>query len=164
MLKVTKYKTIAKDKHTYLSFPDIIKSPVEKDRLFLIYREGNSHHPTWSKLVLQMSSDNGETWDEITEFSASLKHHGCVWNCPRLSYVDNNLHIICDQKSSTQERTAMFKTIILVSMDEGMSFHAKETPLPGMVHDKIISFKDKLFCANHKVKSQRNDLIQLVSW
>ena len=164
MLKVLKYKTIAKDKHTYLSFPDIIKSPVKKDRLFLIYREGDSHHPIWSKLILQMSSNNGETWDKVAEFSVSLEHHGCVWNCPRLSYIDNNLHIICDQKSSTQERTAMFKTVILVSMDEGISFHAKETPLPGMVPDKIISFKNKLFCANHKVKSSKNDLIQLVSW
>jgi len=37
-------------------------------------------------------------------------------------------------------------------------------PFPGMVPDKIIKFKKKLFCANHKIKSSKNDLIQLVNW
>jgi hypothetical protein len=111
-----------------------------------------------------VSNDNGDTWEQVAEFSVNLKHHGCVWNCPRLSYVDNNLYIICDQKSSTEEKTATFKTIILVSADEGKTFHRKETPLPGMVPDKIIEFKGNLFCANHKIKSSKNDLIQLISW
>ena len=33
-----------------------------------------------------------------------------------------------------------------------------------MVHDKIIKFQGRYFCANHKVKNPRNELIQLVSW
>jgi hypothetical protein len=164
MLKVTKYKTIAQDEDKYLSFPDIIKSPVKEDRLFLIYREGNNHHPTWSKLVLQISNNNGKTWKILEEFYRDLEKDGYVWNCPRLSYIDNTLVITCDQKSGTRERTAMFKTVQLISKNEGRTFRQMPTGMPGMVPDTIIKFKDKLFCANHKVKSERNDLIQLVSW
>lgn len=164
MLKVAQRKTIAQDPDIYLSFPDIIKSSVKKDRLFLIYREGDSHHPIWSKLILQISDNNGKTWRVLKEFYTDLEEDGCVWNCPRLSYIDNSLVITCDQKNSTYERTAMFKTVQIISRDEGDSFRQIEVAMPGMVPDKIIKFKNKLFCANHKVKSPKNDLIQLISW
>ena len=164
MLKVTQRKTIAQDPDIYLSFPDIIKSPRKKDRLFLIYREGNNHHPTWSKLILQISDNNGKTWKILKEFYTDLEKDGCVWNCPRLSYVNNALVITCDQKSSTYERTAMFKIVQLISRDEGNIFRQVPVAMPGMVPDTIVEFKGKLFCANHKVKSSKNDLIQLISW
>ena len=87
-----------------------------------------------------------------------------MWNCPRLSYIGNILYIICDAKSSTFERQCNFKTIFLTSTTEGKFFRSVDTPFPGMVPDKIIKFKDKFFCANHKIKSSKNDLIQLISW
>ena len=164
MFKVNSYSTVEKDRHRYLSFPDIIKSPLNENRLFLVYREGNSHHPTWSKLILQKSEDNGRTWDKQQEFPLNIDEDKYVWNCPRLSYVDNTLYITCDQKSGVFEKMAHFKTVHLTSTTEGQFFKIQETPFPGMVPDKIISFKNKLFCANHKIKSFRNGLIQLVSW
>ena len=142
MLKVTKYKTIAQDPDKYLSFPDIIKSPRKNNRLFLIYREGDSHHPTWSKLILQISNNNGKTWKVLKEFYTDLEEDGCVWNCPRLSYIDNALVITCDQKSSTHERTAMFKTVQLISRDEGNMFRKVSVAMPGMVPDTIVKFKN----------------------
>lgn len=149
---------------SYLSFPDIIKSPKADNRFFIVYREGNSHHPTWSKLSLLISEDGGQTWDTRQEFPLRFRKDGFVWNCPRLSYVDNILYIVCDQKSSVFERIANFKTSTLTSTTEGYFFRRNETTIPGMLPDKLIKFKDKLLCANHFIKSSKNDLIQLVSW
>jgi hypothetical protein len=164
MIKVNKYLTIAQDTNKYLSFPDIIKSPFTDNRLFLVYREGESHHPTWSKLVLLSSDDNGENWEKIKEFPLNISKNGYVWNCPRLSYINNDLGIICDQKNSTIERTSTFKTSIIYTNDIAKYFGYSNTLIPGMVPDKVISFKDYLFCANHRIKSIKNDIVQLISW
>jgi len=164
MFAIENKQIIVQKKNIYCSFPDIIKSKKTKNKLFLVYREGNSHHPTWSKLVFLVSTNNGETWKMKKEFHLNIERNGCVWNCPRLSYIDNILCIICDKKSSTYERTAQFSTSILSSISEGKFFNYINVPFPGMVPDKIIKFKNKLYCANHKIKSPKNDLIQLVNW
>lgn len=169
MFKVEKSIVVAKNEKKYISFPDIVKSPKKDGRFFLVYREGNSHHPTWSKIILMKSEDYGETWKNQQEFPLKIRKDNYVWNCPRLSYVDNILYITCDMKSSVFEGSAHFKTVHLTSTTEGEFFRLQETMIPGMVPDKIIEFKDKLFCANHKIKSNdtsynRKGLIQLVSW
>ncbi len=163
MFKVKKTQIISRSRKKYLSFPDIIKSPHVDKRFFMVYREGNSHHPTWSNLILMQSNNNGRTWKKKEKFHLELEDNNYVWNCPRLSYVDDALYITCDQKSSTFERTAHFKIVHLISRETGI-FETQETGMPGMVPDKIIPFKGKLFCANHKVKNVKNHLIQLVSW
>jgi sucrose-6-phosphate hydrolase SacC (GH32 family) len=162
MLKLKKTITIDKDSDFYLSFPDIIKSPKEENTFFLTYRSGNGHHPTVSSLILKKSTDNGRSWETIQEIELSLDKHGRVWNCPRLSYMNKELYIICDTKSGTYERIAQFKTFIIKLEEDELKI--SETPMPGMVPDKIIPFKGKYFCANHKIKNDRNELIQLISW
>ena len=164
MLKLKKTITIDKDNELYLSFPDIVKSPKKPDTFFMVYRSGNGHHPTSSSLILKKSIDNGRSWDTIQEVELNLEKHGRVWNCPRLSYIGNVLYIVCDTKSGTYERAAQFKTVFLVSIDEGETIKILETPIPGMVPDKIIPYQSKYFCANHKIKNVNNELIQLVSW
>ena len=164
MFKIDKTYIVSKDSTKYLSFPDIIKSNISKDKLFMVYREGDCHHPIWSKLVLMVSNDNGETWELLKEFPRDLENNKCVWNCPRLSYIDDCLFIICDQKSGVIEKIAQFSTTLFLSYDDGNSWKTKDVPFPGMVPDKIIKFKENLFCANHKIKSTKNDLVQLVSW
>jgi hypothetical protein len=156
--------TIDQNEEKYLSFPDIIQSIKNPNRLFIIYREGQAHHPTESKLILKKSEDCGKTWEKIKEFPLDLENNGFVWNCPRFSYLGKTLYIICDAKSSTTERTCNFIIVFFKSKDEGENFICKITPMPGMVPDKIILFKNKYYCANHKIKSEKNDLIQLVSW
>ena len=164
MLKLKKVITIDRDSDNYLSFPDIIKSQKEENTFFIVYRSGNGHHPTVSSLIIKKSTNNGRSWNTIQEIKLTLEDQGRVWNCPRLSYIGNVLYIICDTKSSTYERQAQFKTVFLISEDNGLSFKFLETPLPGMVPDKMIQFQGKYFCANHKIKNQHNELIQLVSW
>jgi len=164
MLKLNKIITVDEDKECYLSFPDIIRSQKEKKTFFLVYRSGNGHHPTISSLILKKSINGGRSWKTIQEVELTLEKHGRVWNCPRLSYIRDALYIVCDSKSGTYERQAQFKTMFLVSTDEGETLNILETPIPGMVPDKIIYFKDKYICANHKIKNKKNELIQLVSW
>ncbi len=163
-MKIKDIITVDQDEDKYLSFPDIIQSIKNSDRFFMVYRSGNGHHPTISKLVLKKSEDRGRTWETQQEFILNMEDDSLVWNCPRLSYILDVLYIVCDAKSSTFERVANFVTFFLTSDDEGISFEIEETPLPGMVPDKIIEFKGKYFCANHKVKNRNNKLIQLVSW
>ncbi len=164
MFKVKKIITIDQDEDKYLSFPDIIQSIKKPSRYFLVYREGNNHHPVVSKLILKKSENYGKTWKTQQEFILNIEDDKYVWNCPRLSYINNILYIVCDAKSGTFERQAHFKTVFLTSTTEGEFFRYADTPLPGMVPDKIISFKGTYYCANHKIKNTKNELIQLVSW
>ncbi len=168
MFELLNTKVVAKKKNEYCSFPDILQSKKDSNKLFLVYREGTAHHPEKSTLVLMKSMDKGKTWRETHRFPLSLKKDGMVWNCPRLSYMHNgyeeSLNIICDTKDGTIERIARFRTFLLRSFNDGGIFHLYKTPLIGMVPDKIIPFKDKLFLGNHKIKSSKNDLVQLVNW
>ena len=164
MFEVKNIITIDQDEEKYLSFPDIIQSKINSNRFFLIYREGDNHHPVMSKLILKKSEDYGRTWKTIEKFTLNMDSSGYVWNCPRLSYINNTLYIICDAKSGTYERQAHFKTMFITTFNEGKTFKHSDTPFPGMLPDKIIKFKDKYYCANHKIKNTKNELIQLVSW
>ena len=165
MFKVNKIIIIAQDEKKYLSFPDIIRSKKNLNIFFIVYREGNNHHPVWSNLVLMRSKNKGRTWERFKEFRSTLRYNSAVWNCPRLSYIDDKeLIIICDKKNGTKEKKAIFSTFFIKLKDRKWGASPEETPLPGVVPDKIIKFKNKLFCANHKIKSIKNDLIQLISW
>ena len=165
MFKVSHKRSVAKRSGWYLSFPDIIKHPRYSKVFYLVYREGNQHHPTWSNLVLMKTEDEGKRWEKINVFPMNLEGNGRVWNCPRLFYEKstNTIDIVCDTKSGTRERIADFKTFF-IRMANSKDYYLDLVPFTGMVPDKIISFKNKLFCANHKIKSPKNDLIQLVNW
>jgi hypothetical protein len=164
MLKLKKTITIDKNSDLYLCFPDIIKSLTNPNTFFMVYRSGNGHHPTFSSLVLKKSVDSGRSWETVREIRLTLEQHGKVWNCPRLSYCNEKLYIICDTKNGTYERSAQFQTVFLILENEGENIGILDTPIPGMVPDKIIPFQGKYYCANHKIKNERNELIQLVSW
>jgi hypothetical protein len=164
LFKTKEISIIDQDEDKYLSFPDIIRSKKNPKTFFIVYREGNNHHPTWSNLVLMRSRNNGRTWKKFKEFPSTLRRDGAVWNCPRLSYLNEDLIIICDKKSGTRERIATFTSYFITIEQEKWEQEPILTPFTGMVPDKIIPFKDKLFCANHKIKSVNNDLIQLVNW
>ena len=152
--------------NSYLSFPDIIHNPYKPRQYFIIFREGNSHHPTWSNLILMCSEDSGKKWTIIKKFSMDLEKNGFVWNCPRFYYntIEQSLNIICDIKNTTTESTAHFKILNLKSYDEGRSFTRTLTEMPGMVPDKVLAFKGRLYCANHKIKPDGHKVAQLVSW
>ena len=164
-LKIQDYQIIAEDEKKYLSFPDIIQSVYNSDKFFIVYREADYHHPTYSSLHFLKSTDKGLTWKCSKKWKLSMKENGYVWNCPRLCYLpDGSLNIVCDTKSSRDERTAEFKIFILKSFNDGTTFEKVcKTEMRGMVPDKIISFKKNLFCANHVVDLENETLTQLVN-
>ena len=109
MLKITRYKTIDKDKDKYLSFPDIIKSPIKKDRLFLIHREGNSHHPTWSKLILQISNNNQNTVRNAA-IRGQMKLGNIALFCNSISILNTNIGTIkINLKNTSKSRIGVSK-------------------------------------------------------
>ncbi len=176
MFKISNYNIIAENPFYYLSFPDVIKDKKTND-LYLVYRSGEGHHPTDSNLYLLMSKDNGISWNIKYIFNTSLKENGYVWNCPRLSYLpDKSLNIICDVKTGQNERTCTFKVIILKiktyplinktfkSNINNMKKSINITEMNGMVPDKIIKFKDKLYCANHIMDKKHYTLTQLINY
>ncbi|KKM71637.1 hypothetical protein LCGC14_1428570 [marine sediment metagenome] len=164
MFKILGYNIVKKKWRKYLSFPDIIQSKYNKNRFFLVYRSGESHHPLNSFIHFLVSENKCQTWKEVHNFYLSLKKDGKVWNCPRLSYFpDGSLNIICDTKSSLTEKIADFNVFILKSNNKGNSFSITDSGIRGMVPDKVIPFKDKLFCANHIHDKRYNLLTQLVN-
>jgi hypothetical protein len=165
MFVVSDKKVIMKGE-SYLSFPDIIKSIHSPQKYFIVFREGDSHHPVWSNLILMESQDEGKTWKVIHKFPLGLRKSRLVWNCPRLYYnpFDFSLNIVCDAKSTTRESNATFKIFNIKSKDDGKTFSINLTEMPGMVPDQIVYFKGKLYCANHKIKEDGHGLAQLISW
>jgi len=164
MFVIKNYKVIAKSKTKYLSFPDIIGSKQDKNKFFLVYRSGQGHHPTSSYLHFLISEDKGNSWSEKYVFPLSFKKNNQVWNCPRLSYLpDNSLNIFCDTKTSVIERSAEFRIWQLKSYNDGKEFKTRLTEMRGMVPDKIIKFKDKLYCANH-THDYIGSLTQLINY
>jgi sucrose-6-phosphate hydrolase SacC (GH32 family) len=164
MFKILGYNKIIQNDEKYLSFPDIIQSEKNKNKFFLVYRSGESHHPLNSYLHFLVSEDYCETWTEYKSFPLYLHKHGKVWNCPRFSYLpDHSLNIICDTKTSTNEVSAIFEIYMLKSFDDGETFSLKKTGIKGMVPDRIIKFKSKLFCANHIFDKSTFNLAQFVN-
>lgn len=169
MFLVRKKQIVYRDEDLYISFPDIIRSIYDHNKYFLVFREGDGHHPRESRLILMVSHNEGKDWEKVINFPMSIEKNKAVWNCPRLWYSpEGNLSIICDAKTGVWEPTASFRTyIIQTRKEEDMSRpNIMKTEIPGMVPDHVIAFKDKLFCANHKIKSTGDgrDLVQFMSW
>jgi hypothetical protein len=157
---------VVKKTDAYLSFPDVIQSPKDPKQFFLVFREGDGHHPTWSNLVVMSSENHGDNWRTRKKIPLALAKHGAVWNCPRFYYNpwDGTLNIVCDAKSGTCEPSAAFTTYALTSSDGSKRFRMASTEIPGMVPDRAVTFQGKMFIANHKIKEDGKGLTQLVSW
>ncbi len=165
MFEIIDNKIIKQNEEFYLSFPDIIISRKNLRKIFIIFRVGDEHHPTYSFLCLMVSEDNGKTWKEILTIDRSLSFHGCVWNCPRLSYFpDGQLYIICDTKTGRNERTCSFNILFLRINEETYEIeNINKTQMTGMLPDRIITFKNELYCANHIRDSYHKVLIELIN-
>ena len=161
-----KYFQVIAQNDLYLSFPDIIQDKINKNRLLVVYRSADEHLPTLSTLHVLVSLNNGLNWREIYKKTLTLKKHGKAWNCPRLSYfTDGSLNIICDTKTQVRETISKLNISIIKSRDNGQTWEEPvETEMNGMVPDRVIEFKNKLFCANHQIKNLKNSLVQKINW
>ena len=160
MFYAKNFKVVVQD-NLYLSFPDIIQGKVDKNEFFIVYRSADQHLPSLSTIHLIHSKNSGVSWKKIYSKTLTLKDDGKAWNCPRLSYFpDGSLNIICDTKTNIRETTSKLNISIIKSYDNGKTWKEPfKTEIDGMVPDRVIKFKDKLFCANHQIKNLKNKFI-----
>ncbi len=147
-ISVSEPQVIGYDEEVYSSFPDLIKLP--NGELWCIYREGDVHHPTISKIILLKSKDDGIHWERSVFKRASLEDDGYVFNCPRLNYINNKVCIVADTKSSQSEGKAEFKIGAWWSNNLGRNWSDfQDMHIKGIVPDKIISMGKKLLMGYH---------------
>ena len=147
-LTVSEPQVIAYDEEVYSSFPDLIKLP--NGELWCIYREGDVHHPTISKIILLKSNDDGIHWEKSVFKRASLEDDGYVFNCPRINYINSKLCIVSDTKSSQSEGEAEFKIGAWWSSKLGSDWSPyHDFRIRGIVPDKIVPIGKKLVLGYH---------------
>jgi len=164
-LEILSHKVVAQEENKYLSFPDIIQDQKDHKKIYMVYRSGDNHHPTYSNLHILVSEDEGENWEEKITIPSHMRKHGKVWNCPRFSYYPSygSLNIICDTKNSINETEAIFEIFIIQIFTDTYDYIKIKTEMRGMVPDKIVKFKNKLYCANHTVDIANRTLTQLIN-
>ena len=149
MFLLESISVLAEQENKYLSFPDIVASNKDKNKYFAVYRSGNEHHPSASALHILLSNDCCKTWAETDKLELDISTNGYVWNCPRLCVFNNDIHLVVDAKSSQSEGSAKFVVVQSLVSEKGKIIFPKIMFHQGMVPDKVVKFKDRLFCANH---------------
>lgn len=162
-ISVTEPIRLAYNPEVYSSFPDIVRCT--DDSYLVVYREGDQHHPTASKLVFLRSKD-GIVWEREDFASAAIAEHGYVFNCPRFSKIGNTIYLCCDTKSSTKEAEAKWQILMWISTD-GRVFIPVDTGISGMVPDKILKIKNKMIMGYHYIEpisnSNNKRLVQMMA-
>lgn len=163
-LDITEPVVVSYKENIYTSFPDIVRLP--GGRLFSLYREGDTHHPTESTIVFARSSDEGKTWQKENFRTVSLEKDGYVFNCPRISKVGNKYFIVSDTKSSQQEGSCEWNMVMWSSDDTDNWGDFNNLNIQGMVPDKIIVNRKSLLMAYHLIDKKpglRGRLIQMMA-
>lgn len=150
---------LAYDADHYSAFPDLV---VFRQRYFCVYRESDSHHPTTSKLVMLYSRD-GEEWSRDDLFIASFASGGYVFNCPRLNVLNNELVLICDVKTSQDEKESTWEMLMWKSSDGVEWSSPRRMNISGMVPDKLISCNNRLLMGYHIVEPKTHRLVQMLA-
>jgi hypothetical protein len=147
-VSVSEPQDIAYDPEIYSSFPDILRLP--DGQLWCIYREGDTHHPKESRIIIMSSQDNGAHWDKSIFQQANLEDDGFVFNCPRLNFVNNKIAIVTDIKTAQNEGQAKFSIHAWWSNNYGVNWSDRQDmKIEGMVPDKIIPMADRLLMGYH---------------
>jgi hypothetical protein len=121
----------------YSCFPDIVRTATGK--LIVIFRESDGHSPTWSRVVIRDSIDDGHSWSD-RRVLAELGAGELQWNCPRIGELsDGRLVAVCDQVCLRGgERCALSPNFIWFSTDGESWGEPIPTGCMGIVPDKIL--------------------------
>lgn len=151
---------LAYDANLYSSFPDIINF---NSKYYVIYREGDSHHPVNSNLILLKSNDS-VNWTRELFARASIEENGFVFNCPKFSVVESKLVICCDIKSSTSENKSDWKILSWESNDGDNWTLPRDLNIFGMVPDRILKYRNKHVMAFHFIEHEFSErLVQMLA-
>ncbi len=148
-ISVSEPKTISFDEEVYSSFPDVVRIP-DTNEIFCVFREGDTHHPSESKLILMSTDNEGAHWEKSIFQKASLSENGYVFNCPRINYVNNRLAIVCDTKTSQDEGEAKWKICGWWSNNYGKDWSdCQDLGIPGVVPDHFVEIGSRLVMGYH---------------
>jgi hypothetical protein len=157
----TEPSIIAYDEEVYSSFPDLV---FFNGQFLCVYRESDTHHPTFSRLVL-MNSYDGEKWDSRVLATATLADEGYVFNCPKLGVVNKKLVLSCDTKTDRQEKLATWNIYLWWSADGETWTDFQDTKIAGLVPDRIVVGDRKLIMGYHLIEqlSHSKRLVQMMA-
>lgn len=148
---------ISTNQQKYSSFPDIVKF---NGQYICVYREGDSHHPTKSWLMMTRSS-NGENWKKRNFAYSELDKQGFVFNCPKFSIIEDTLWLVCDTKTSQKERFSEWEIVAWYTKDGKTWNGVIDFKINGMVPDKIIKYKNQYIMGYHIIENE--GLVQMAA-
>lgn len=129
----------------YSSFPDVA---IGLDGKYVcVFRTGDNHHPIDSALMMSTSSD-GQNWETEVFATANLSDIGYVFNCPKITNLNNRLCVVCDTKTSTQEAKSDWGMLAWWNFGKKWS-KPQSMSIEGIVPDNIIRLKKSLVMGYH---------------
>jgi hypothetical protein len=146
----------------YLAFPDVVETA--QGELLAVYRESDTHRATRSRLLLCRSTDGGRSWGMPEPFAEplSLADDHAVWNCPRLSRLqDNRIVVVADvaffarhltTQSGRDDNNWDFNTYLWFGDCEGRDFGPPQLiHINGLVPSRIVELNDgTLLLSSHR--------------
>ena len=145
-IKLSDLHTIYYEPNVYSSFPDIVKTPDEQ--AVVVFRIGDNHHPKESTIMLSRQTGD-QIWESEPLAQANLEEHGFVFNCPRISLVQNRYVIMIDTKDNVKEGNAKWNILASWSEDAMKWSGMHETGIQGIVPDRMISMENSLIVGYH---------------
>ncbi len=115
-------------------------------KIYVVYRESNRHRATsGTSLCIAFSTDGGNTFSRPFYIHESNRR----WNCPRLSVIDDELWVICDQVRAVDDPKDYFEAenssgstqVLLIKIPQTRDGLAMESPIvtnmTGILPDRI---------------------------
>ncbi len=140
-MKPIKSGIVVRDDSCWQGHPDVA---FFRNKFYVVYRESTNHRAERFTYIKLVSSDNGINFSEPRVILDSGL--GGIYNCPRLSVIDNNLYMTCDyiknggedQDFQERENDETNTLIKIVTSGDGISWSIIDTNIRGIVPDKLL--------------------------
>ncbi len=145
--------TIIRDDNIWQGHPDVA---LFKDRLYVVYRQSDSHVTETATSIQLMGGDPPEFgWpDPFLRIPVTIAETTDRLNCPRLSVIGDELWIICDEVDQSSfyikaENDEMKTRVRLWKSSNGTEWEEVTTNITGIVPDRICQTNDGFLIATH---------------
>jgi len=144
---------ISRDDSVYQAWPDVALTKVGK--LVCVFSECKHHGDrSYTRVMLTDSCDRGRTW--TTKRPLTEATHGNVpyWNCARITLLrDGRLAVVVDKIHGKGE--SLGKNHIFFSSDDGTTWTETETPVQGIVPDKLLELDNGRWIIGVHINDQK---------
>ncbi|HPS34545.1 MAG TPA: sialidase family protein [Oscillospiraceae bacterium] len=141
--------TVSRDDRYYQAFPDAV---LFKDTLYCVFTRTTHHGDrTDSRIMLTKSADRGRSWSEPKVLLGESDHEvkSGFFNCARISVVNGGLAVITDRIFGLENEDKS-ENFVLFSKDGENWSEPKGTGCGGIVPDKLLEYRGKLFLSAHR--------------